>query len=69
MFCIEYFIYSLADEFNRPEVKSCTEILNEWVYGNKDIINTTERPPELARRFVKDVYLCIYVDKDGAMYT
>ena len=61
-------LYYVDDEFNHPEVKCCTDILNEWVYGDKDIINTTERIPWLAHRFVKDVYLCIYIDEEGTMY-
>jgi len=59
---------TIDDEYNRPKVVDCTYQLQEWVYGEKDIIRTTEKIPDLAHRFVRDGYLCIYVDKEGTMY-
>ena len=52
-----------------PKVTICTDELNEWVYGDKDLTQFTSKDlPPLARRFVEDGYLCIYVDHDGIMY-
>ena len=52
-----------------PYVTQCTQQLNEWVYGDKDLTKYDSRElPPLVRRFVEDGYLCIYVDQDGIMY-
>ena len=57
------------DVHNVPCVTQCTQELNEWVYGAKDLTNYTSKElPQLVRRFVEDGYLCIYVDQDGIMY-
>ena len=55
--------------YNIPKVTHCTNQLQEHVYGKKDIGNIpSKKLPELVRRFVEDVYLCIYIDRDGVMY-
>ena len=47
----------------------CTDQLQEFVYGDKDIGNIpTKDLPELVRQFVEDAYLCICIDQDGVMY-
>ena len=52
-----------------PKVTHCTDQLQEFVYGKKDIGNIpSKKLPELVRRFLEDVYLCIYIDRDGVMY-
>ena len=52
-----------------PCVTQCTQQLNEWVYGDKDLTKYGSRElPPLVRRFIEDGYLCIYVDQDGIMY-
>jgi len=55
--------------YNLPKVTVCTQLLQEYVYGKKDI---TRKPsnniPDLVRRFVEDVSMCIYIDYDGVMY-
>ena len=44
----------------------CTELLKKFVYGKKDIGKVPSKQlPDLARRFVQDAYLCIYVEHDG----
>ena len=56
--------------YNLPKVTNCTNQLQEYVYGKKDIGNIPSRSlPELVRWFVEDVYLCIYIDHDGVMYS
>ena len=57
--------------YNIPKVTHCTDILEEYVYGeNKQDISQilSKELPELVRRYVEDAYLCIYVDHDGVMY-
>ena len=63
------FIIPFTDNgYNIPKVTNCTNQLQDYVYGKKDIGNIPSRTlPELVRRFV-DVYLCIYIDRDGVMY-
>ena len=59
------------DTYNIPCVTDCTRELNEWVYeGDQDrLINTPPRElPELVRRFTQDIYMCVYVQPDVAMY-
>ena len=59
------------DTYNIPRVTDCTRELNEWVYeGDQDrLINTPPRElPELVRRFTQDIYMCVYVQPDVAMY-
>ncbi|XP_064385808.1 ubiquitin carboxyl-terminal hydrolase CYLD-like isoform X3 [Halichondria panicea] len=69
------FLDSMADRqfdtYNIPRVTDCTRELNEWVYeGDQDrLINTPPRKlPELVRRFTQDIYMCVYVQPDIAMY-
>ncbi|XP_064393270.1 uncharacterized protein LOC135340804 isoform X2 [Halichondria panicea] len=69
------FFDSMADKqfntYNIPRVTDCTRELNEWVYeGDQDrLINTPPRElPELVRRFTQDIYMCVYVQPDVAMY-
>ncbi len=60
------------DTYNIPRVTDCTRELNEWVYeGDQDrLINTPPRElPELVRRFTQDIYMCVYVQPDVAMYS
>ena len=55
--------------YNIPKVTHCTDYLQEFVYGKKDIGRMpSKKLPELVRRFVEDAYLCIYIDHDGVMY-
>ena len=55
--------------YNLPKVTVCTQFLQEYVYGDKDISGVPSKNlPELVRRFVEDVYMCIYIDHDGVMY-
>ena len=60
----------LADNgYNIPKVTHCTDCLQEFVYGEKDIGRMpSKKLPELVRRFVEDAYLCVYIDHDGVMY-
>ena len=64
------FIIPYTDNgYNLPKVTCCTDQLQEYVYGEKDIGKIPSKAlPELVRRFVEDVYLCIYIDYDGVMY-
>ena len=64
------FIVPYTDNgYNLPKVTHCTNQLQEYVYGKKDIGKIPSKSlPELVRRFVEDVYLCIYIDHDGVMY-
>ena len=60
-------------DYNIPKVVDCTDILTEWVYpANGDLtrlLNTPPRElPEYVRRFTQDIYLCVYVQPDVAMY-
>ena len=60
-----------VNTYNIPRVTDCTRELNEWVYeGDQDrLINTPPRElPELVRRFTQDIYMCVYVQPDVAMY-
>ena len=64
-------IISIDNGYNIPKVTHCTDILQAYVYGDnkKDIDKIISKDlPELVRRFVEDVYLCIYIDHDGVMY-
>ena len=55
--------------YNLPKVTVCTTLLQEYVYGGKNISELqSKNPPELVRRFVEDAYMCIYIDPDGVMY-
>ena len=46
----------------------CTDQLERFVYGKKDIGKIPSKElPDLARRFVQDAYLCIYVEHDETM--
>ena len=55
--------------YNIPEVRECTDHLRRDVYGNRDLANTPmNKLDELARRFVRDAYLCIYADPQEVMY-
>ena len=59
--------------YNIPKVVDCTDVLNEWVYpANGDLtrlLNTPPRElPEYVRRFTQDIYLCVYIQPDFAMY-
>ena len=68
--CINYVRHVVTDDVhNIPCVTQCTQQLNEWVYGTKDLTNYTSKElPQLVRRFVEDGYLCIYAYQDGIMY-
>ena len=59
--------------YNIPKVVDCTDVLTEWVYpANGDLtrlLNTPPRElPEYVRRFTQDIYLCVYIQPDFAMY-
>ena len=64
---------AIEDKYNIPKIVDCTDVLNEWVYpANKDLtrlLNTPSRDlPEFVRRFTQDIYLCIYIQPDFAVY-
>jgi len=62
-------IVILDNGYNLPKVIDCTQLLQEHVYGEKDISGVQSRNlPELVRRFVEDASMCIYIDPDGIMY-
>ncbi len=68
-----YMFMCTDDTYNIPRVTDCTRELNEWVYNNernKDkLFSTPPRElPELVRRFTQDIYMCVYVQPDVAMY-
>ncbi len=69
---LQYNITVTADDtYNIPRVTDCTRELNEWVYqGDRErLFNTKPRElPELVRRFTQDIYMCVYVQPDVAMY-
>ena len=61
------------DTYNIPRVTDCTRELNEWVYsdvrGRDKLFSAQPRElPELVRRFTQDVYMCVYIQPDVAMY-
>ncbi len=60
------------DTYNIPRVTDCTRELNEWVYSDvsRDKLFSAQprELPELVRRFTEDVYMCVYVQPDIAMY-
>ena len=63
----------IDDKYNIPKVVDCTAVLNEWVYpenGNlTPLLNTPPRElPEYVRRFTQDIYMCVYIQPDMAMY-
>ena len=61
--------YYLSDEYNLPRVTDCTDEINEWVYGGKDISKVPlKQLPELVCRYVRDPYLCIYTEFGGNLY-
>ncbi len=72
LYMIIYIVITYTgDTYNIPRVTECTRELNEWVYqGDKDkLINTPPRElPELVRRFTQDIYMCVYVQPDIAMF-
>ena len=57
--------------YNIPKVTDCSRELNEWVYsGDRTRLMSTQprQLPELVRRFTQDIYMCVYVQPDVAMY-
>ena len=49
----------------------CTRELNELVYsGDRTRLMSTQprQLPELVRRFTQDIYMCVYIQPDVAMY-
>ena len=65
-----YYVLSNIDSgYNLPKVTHCTSLLQEFVYGKKDIGNIpSESLPELVRQFLEDAYLCVYTNHDGMMH-
>ena len=63
-------MHVIADNgYNLPKVTLCTQVIKDYVYGKKDISgNQLRNLPELVRRFVEDVSMCVYIDHDGVMY-
>ena len=62
---------SLDDTYNIPKGVDCTQELNEWVYSgyHHRLLNTPPRElPEYVRRFTQDLYLCVYIHPDFALY-
>ncbi len=60
-----------GDTYDIPRVTDCTHELNQWVYeGDRErLFNAQPRElPELVRRFTQDIYMCVYVQPDIAMY-
>ena len=63
--------FSTDDMYNIPKVTDCTRELNEWVYsGDRTRLMSTQprQLPELVRRFTQDIYMCVYIQPDVAMY-
>ena len=59
------------DMYNIPKVTDCTHELNEWVYsGDRTRLMSTQprQLPELVRRFTQDIYMCVYIQPDVALY-
>ncbi len=68
-----YMFVCTDDTYNIPRVTDCTRELNEWVYsdvrGRDKLFSAQPRElPELVRRFTQDIYMCVYVQPDLAMY-
>ena len=64
-----YMFFILDDLYNIPEVRLCTTELEKEVYQNKQLTETPlNKMSELACRFVRDAYLCIYADSQQIMY-
>jgi len=62
-------MYITDSGYNLPKVTICTQLLQEYVYGEKNFSGESLKAlPELARRFITDAYMCIYIDPDGVMY-
>ena len=71
--CLHIIIMCTGDMNNVPCVTDCTRELNEWVYsdvrGRDKLFSTPPRElPELVRRFTQDIYMCVYVQRDAALY-
>ena len=66
------FKYNYIDDmYNIPKVTDCTHELNEWVYsGDRTRLMSTQprQLPELVRRFTQDIYMCVYIQPDVALY-
>ena len=64
----------IVEKYNtHPKVTECTAALNDWVYppnGDRTRLMSTQprQLPELVRRFTQDVYMCVYIQPDMAMY-
>ena len=64
-------ILFIDDTYYIPKVTDCTRELNEWVYSGDctRLMSTQPRQlPELVRRFTQDIYMCVYIQPDMAMY-
>ena len=59
------FICSADDKYNIPGVVDVSQELQEWIYfsaGRDRLIDTPmKNTPEYVRRFIHDIYMCIYV--------
>ena len=68
IFMDEFCILISDNGYNLPKVTRCTDQLKTFVYDKKDTDKVSSKQlPELARRFVEDAYLCIYIDPSGIM--
>lgn len=63
---------SIDDRYNIPKVVDVSQFLNEWVYSDKHLdrlINAPSREiPEYVRRFMQDIYMCVYTNPDLDLY-
>jgi len=69
-YCCAKILFILTDSgYNLPKVTVCTHLLQEYVYGEKDITGVPSKTlPEPVRRFIEDAYMCVYIDPEGVMY-
>ncbi len=68
---LTHYMFATDDTYNIPKGIDCTKELNKWVYceDHHRLLNTPPRElPEYVRRFVQDVYMCVYIQPDVGMY-
>lgn len=59
-------VIPLDDQFNIPLCIDCTTAIEDWVYSKqhrKELKKQSGKNlPDLARRFIQDMYMCVYVE-------
>ena len=57
-------VIPLDDQFNIPLCIDCTKTIEDWVYSkqHKKKKQSGKNLPDLARRFIQDMYMCVYVE-------